>query len=242
MGIIYKPKGKALEYAELAANLYRGCSHCCEYCFAPSTTRKDKNLFHSKGFIQPRKDVLKNLIQEVSKFYGCPHNVLMSFTTDPYQPIEDKERLTRNAIDLLYRNNIGVTILTKGGLLATRDFDILKLDKRSEFGVTLTCADEKESLKWEPGASLPIDRINSLHCAHRQGIKTYVSFEPVLDPESVYELITKTYGFVDFYKVGKLNYRPHSKTINWPYFRENVIKELKRYNKKFLIKNDLMMA
>jgi DNA repair photolyase len=31
MRIIYEPKGRALEYAPLAVNLYRGCSHGCDY-------------------------------------------------------------------------------------------------------------------------------------------------------------------------------------------------------------------
>ena len=29
MKIIYEPKGKAKEYADLAINLYKGCTHGC---------------------------------------------------------------------------------------------------------------------------------------------------------------------------------------------------------------------
>ena len=41
MKVIYEPKGRAKEYAELAVNLYNGCSHGCEYCYA----RKIANRF-----------------------------------------------------------------------------------------------------------------------------------------------------------------------------------------------------
>ena len=36
MKIIYEPKGKALEYAPLACNLYKGCPHGCRYCYGPT--------------------------------------------------------------------------------------------------------------------------------------------------------------------------------------------------------------
>lgn len=35
MRIIYEPKGRAREYANLAANLYSGCIHGCVYCYVP---------------------------------------------------------------------------------------------------------------------------------------------------------------------------------------------------------------
>ena len=171
MPIIYEPRGKAKEYADLAANLYRGCIHSCDYCFAPSTTRKPVELFHSPGFVAPRKDVLKQLERDAIKLRdnSCELNVLMSFTTDPYQPIDEALQLTREAIKILNRENLGVTILTKGGKLAQRDFDLLKLDPRNQFGVTLTCSSPGESLEWEPSASLPEERIDNLREAHGQG-------------------------------------------------------------------------
>jgi len=34
---IYAPAGKAGEYAPLAANPYKGCGHCCSYCYVLSS-------------------------------------------------------------------------------------------------------------------------------------------------------------------------------------------------------------
>ena len=43
--VIYETRGRAREYCELAANLYRGCSHGCIYCYAPSATYKTRENF-----------------------------------------------------------------------------------------------------------------------------------------------------------------------------------------------------
>ena len=44
MTIIYEPKGRAREYAALAANLYNTCSHGCRYCYAPAAMKQRFNL------------------------------------------------------------------------------------------------------------------------------------------------------------------------------------------------------
>ena len=129
--------------------------------------------------------------------------------------------------------------MTKGGLLATRDYDLLQQNKKNRFAVTLTTDNKQESLKWEPGAATPDDRIKSLKIAKRAGIKTWVSFEPVFNTEAVLKLIDKTHSFVDFYKVGKINYHPVAKTINWAQFLIDVETKLNKYKKKFYIKKDL---
>lgn len=243
MAVIYEPRGKAREYAPLALNLYRGCVHGCTYCYVPSATYCDRERFSSPAYVQPRPGILAALERDARKLAGDPREILLSFTSDPYQPLEMREFVTRRALEILMANNLTVTILTKGGVWGlARDLDLLKGNPRNAWSVTLTHDDPVVSRRWEPGASLPQDRIESLRLAHSSGLKTWVSFEPVIDPKAVYRLLEATHEFVDFYKVGKLNYHPRAKEIDWQRFRGEIEERLIKLGKPFYIKRDLILA
>ena len=243
MAIIYEPKGKAHEYSPLAVNLYKGCAHGCVYCYGPSTIKIKKAVFSSPDYIQPRPGILEALKKDAAKLAGDKREILLSFTSDAYQPVEKDLRITRQALEILTAHGLTVTILTKGGAWGIRrDMDLLKQNSRNAWSVTLTHDDPAVSLEWEPGAALPEDRIESLRLAHSAGIKTWVSFEPVIDPEAVYRLLGATSEFVDFYKVGKLNYHPLAKEIDWRRFKKEIEARLTRLEKPYYLKKDLAEA
>lgn len=242
MSIIYEPRGKAGEYSPLAANLYKGCSHACVYCFAPSATFTDRQRFSEESYIRPRQAVLEQLRKDASAIAGDPRPILLSFTSDAYQECEKTLGVTRQALEILAAHRLTPQILTKAGAWAIkRDADILSRCC-GIWAATLTTDDPAVSLEWEPGAALPSDRIEALRLAKAAGLQTWVSFEPVIDPQAVYRLIEATKDFVDLYKVGKLNYHKHAATINWPLFRETTIDLLRSLGKDFYIKNDLRLA
>lgn len=234
--VIYEPRGKAFEYSQLAVNLYSGCGHRCEYCYAPAFLRTTREKFHEPV---PRKDILQKINADARKLQLAHETraVLLCFTCDPYQPIDQQYQLSRQAIQVLHSYNLDVMILTKGGQRAERDFDLLT--GNDWFGVTLTNLDDEVSLKWEPGAALPDERINGLYRAHEKGIKTWISLEPVLYPEVTLEIIRKTHGFVDKFKVGTLNYHPHSRSINWHRFATDVKSLLTELKCDYYLKEDL---
>jgi DNA repair photolyase len=234
MKTVYQTTGKAREYCEQAVNLYAGCSHGCIYCYAPNATYKTRDIFNNP---QPRKDIIKNLSIDCLKTTDKTKPVLLCFTCDPYQPLDQEFKLSRMAIEVLHSYGFPVMVLTKGGKRGERDFDLLS--SNDQFGVTLTCIDNAESLKWEPGAALPQERVDSLKKAHDMGIKTWVSLEPVLNPETALEIIRQTHSFVDKFKVGLLNYHPLAKTIDWIKFRNDVTNLFQELNCNYYIKNDL---
>jgi len=237
MPVIYEPKGKAREYSPLALNLYEGCEHGCVYCYARLIREKSTHAFMSAT---ARKDIISRLGDDLQKWNGHKKEpVLLCFMSDPYQPLDVSLKLTRRAIHALNRHGFPVQILTKGGRRAVRDFDILSQNPENKFAVTLTTDSPEESTQWEPSAAPPDERIESLKQAHNTGIETWVSFEPVFNPEAVFRLIKKTHNFVDLYKVGKLNYHPRAKEIDWRKFRVETEALLNSLNKRYYIKDDL---
>jgi DNA repair photolyase len=241
--VIYEPRGKAGEYAPLALNLYRGCLHGCSYCFAPIATFTDRATFHNPSYIKARPGILEALEEQAVSMAGDKREILLSFTSDPYQPLENEGRITRRALEILMAHNFTATILTKGGTWGLeRDRDLLSLNPRNAWSVTLIHHANETSQRWEPGAALPQDRIDSLYLAKKLGLNTWVSFEPVIDPEAVYRLLEATYEFVDLYKVGKLNYHPLAKEIDWRRFRGELEERLTRLGKPYYLKKDLLEA
>lgn len=202
MNIIYSPRGNAREYGALACSVYLRCTFACTYCYCPEALHVSREDYHQKP--EPRPLFLEKLTKDAAKLKGSKEPVFLSFVGDCYQPAEEEYELTRQAIKILHAQDIPVNILTKGGLRAMRDFDLL--GPGDQFGVTLTCAEDDVSRKWEPGAALPSDRITSLMVAKSKGIKTWASLEPILNPVAAKWLIEATFPVVDCWRVGKMNH------------------------------------
>jgi len=221
--LIYTPKGRAREYAALACNVYKGCDHKCTYCYAPSATFKSRDEFTNPA---TRSNFLTKLEKEAAKHQaaGTTGRVLLSFTCDPYQHLDETEHVTRLAIEILHRYSLDVQVLTKGGSRALRDIDLFT--PRDAFATTLTFLDLARSLHWEPNAATPPDRIETIKHFRASGIPTWVSLEPVIDPNEARAIICATHEFVDLFKVGKLNYHPHAQSIDWQQFALDAIQLL----------------
>ncbi|HEB31337.1 MAG TPA: hypothetical protein ENI15_10750 [Spirochaetes bacterium] len=236
MQVIYEPKGAALEYAELAVNLYTGCKFGCIYCYAPAIAQQNVHQFSSNP--QPKKNVLKRLEADCKKMAGDKRTVLLCFTCDPYQSFEAGV-LTREALLILEKYKMTATVLTKGGLIAERDFDILRRNNWS-FGSTVHMYDNDPGRPWEPHAANNRSRCMAIRNAHRMGIKTWVSMEPVIYTDQALKSIEEMHCNVDFWKVGKMNHRDLD--IDWRKFYDDVTGLLKKVGAEYYIKDALSKA
>ena len=73
--------------------------------------------------------------------------------------------------------------------------------------------------------------------AHSRGIRTWISVEPVIDPRQAIGVIDACSGFVDHFKVGKINHWPGlEKKVDWVKFRGDAIDFLNRLGVDYYIK------
>jgi DNA repair photolyase len=240
MNVIYQPKGRALEYSELACNLYMGCAHGCKYCFAPACMRTSMGNWHSNP--RARENIIPEFKKDAAKLAaaGDRRPILFSFLSDPYQPLEASRHLTRQALEIVDDLKLRSKILTKGSPeLIVPDLPLIA-HAGVELGITLSFADDRSRQEWEPHAASVQERMELIKRAHGMGIKTWVSMEPVIVPDEALEVLRQMMPYVDLWKIGKLNhYKQIEKSIDWVAFREQAKGILDKASAKYYIKKDL---
>jgi DNA repair photolyase len=165
-------------------NVYRGCSHACQYCFARPT---HEYLGLNIGSDFDRKIVVKiNAVERVRaeladpKWAGEP--IAMGTNTDPYQRAEAKYRLTRGVVEALAERSNPFSILTKSPLV-TRDLDLITAAaKLTDVSVNFSIGtlDERVWRATEPGTPNPLRRVDAMRRLSAAGIRTGALVAPVL--------------------------------------------------------------
>lgn len=240
MKVLYVPLSKAREYSPLALNIYNGCDHGCTYCYVPSTLKKTKQQHQN---VSERKDFLDKLRSDCRKITE-KKQVLLCFSGDPYCQFNETSQMTEKVLRILLNNQIPVAILSKGGKRILRDLPLFKMfGQNIKVGQTLTFYDPEKSNKWEPGASLPGERIEVFKRLQQNNIKTWASIEPVIEPKESIDIIKRTLICCDEYQVGKLNHYPgHESEIKWGLFLKMTIDLLREHKKRIYIKEDLVKS
>ena len=250
--MIYKPKGRAAEYGSYAVSLFTGCPHGCHYCYVPGFLRITREEFQSR--CAPRPGISEAITKEAPKLPQRT-TIFLCFSCDPFpysswEMFQSPEEYSTDIIRTIKDAGHNVRLLTKGWVPKSA-LDLL--DGEDEVGVTLTCQDPHSSELWEPGAASPDDRCCNLIRAHDREIRTWVSFEPVLDPASVYALIQRTERYVDRYAIGKSNHLPdwnwpseqwrrRVESIDWPLFALSAANLCRKLGISCRLKDDLAVC
>lgn len=165
-------------------NAYRGCEHGCIYCFArPTHAYHDLSPgldFETKLFAKP--DAARLLRETLAKRGYKPAPIAMGTNTDPYQPIEDRYRITRSVLEICLETRHPVTITTKSNRVL-RDLDLLEEMARHRLvavGVSVTSLDPRLSGLLEPRAAAPAKRLAALGKLVEAGVPAHVSIAPII--------------------------------------------------------------
>lgn len=165
-------------------NPYQGCVHGCHYCYA-----RRYHAYHDldpgrdfESVIFVKRNVHRVLRLELKRPQWRREQVAVGTATDPYQPIEGRERLTRRCLQAFLDYETPIGLITKGTLVV-RDRDLL-----AEMGqgagasvcVSLTTLDLDLWRKLEPGTPPPSKRLWAMERLAAAGIRAGVLLAPIL--------------------------------------------------------------
>jgi DNA repair photolyase len=144
-------------------NIYRGCSHACNYCYAIYSHQ----YLNSDGFyddIFVKTNIVEQLEKELSSPAWKREVVNLGGVTDSYQKAEETYQLMPHILKLLIKYKTPAIISTKS-TLPLRDFDLI--DELSwityiNIAATITTMDETVRQKIEPGSAPSADRFAML--------------------------------------------------------------------------------
>src|SRR5207247_6255856 len=169
---------------DYSVNCYRGCIHGCTYCFSRPT---HEYLGYGAGTDFERKIVAKVrapelLRKELMHASWKGDELVFSFTSDTYLPLEAHYKLTRGCLEvcLEFRNPVG--LITKSALIR-RDIDVLReLAREASLGVffTIPFTDRESARAVEPFAPLPDARFHAMADLAAAGIPVGIGIAPVI--------------------------------------------------------------
>lgn len=158
-------------------NLYRGCSHGCIYCDSRSSCY---NIIDFDKIIIKEK-ALEILEEELSRKRNTSI-IGIGAMSDPYNPKEESEMITRGALELIEKYGHGILIMTKSALIS-RDLDLYKKINKTQpviCMVSISTMDDKLAEQIEPNVSGPSERLRALKELSASGIVTGVLLMPTL--------------------------------------------------------------
>ena len=169
---------------EQSINPYRGCEHGCIYCYA-RPTHSYLNLSPGLDFetqIFAKRNAPELLRKALGKRGYKVSAINLGANTDPYQPIERTERITRGLIEVLAECNHPLTIVSKNALIC-RDIDLLAPlaeKKLVNVFISISQLDNELTRILEPRASTPANRLRAVRELAAAGIPTTVLVAPII--------------------------------------------------------------
>lgn len=144
-------------------NLYRGCEHGCQYCYAMYT-----HDYLAGGDFFTDIHCKTNIIELLDKALSSPNwkreVVNIGGVTDSYQPAEAQYKLMRDVLKLMIKHKTPAIISSKSSLIL-RDYDLIdELSRLTYVNVaqTITTMDESVRKKMEPCSANSLSRFEVL--------------------------------------------------------------------------------
>ncbi|WP_240416358.1 SPL family radical SAM protein [Paenibacillus periandrae] len=174
-------------------NPYTGCTFGCSYCYVrqmPVSTFRGAKWGTWVDIKQGAADVFqKELVRAKNK---GPVTIFMSSSTDPYQPIEHKEQITRSLLEVMVSDPPDFVFVQTRSPLVRRDIDLL-LRLGEKVRVSMTIETDLEDIRkyFSPDAPPIAARLKTLQLLADAGVPTQATIAPMLPSSEAFPQLLK---------------------------------------------------
>ncbi|WP_342551332.1 radical SAM protein [Paenibacillus sp. FSL R7-0652] len=163
-------------------NPYTGCTFGCSYCYV---RQMPVSLFRKEdwgSWVDVKKEASDLLAKELQRARKKGKvTIFMSSSTDPYQPVEVQERITRSLLETMLLHPPDFVLLQTRSPLVTRDIDVLqKLGNRVRVSMTVETDLDDIRKHFTPSAPPIAGRLHALKALRDAGIQAQAAIAPVL--------------------------------------------------------------
>ncbi|HEY7064935.1 MAG TPA: radical SAM protein [Chloroflexota bacterium] len=168
-----------------SVNPYAGCSHACHYCYARAYYALADHGNADREFetrIYVKTNMAAVLARELGRASWRGEQVALGTSTDCYQPIEGRYRLTRALLEVLLGHRNAAGLVTKAPLVL-RDLDLwsaLARVAKVRIYFTVTTLDAALWRLVEPGTPNPRKRLDAVRRLNAAGVPAGVLLAPIL--------------------------------------------------------------
>ncbi|BCC60797.1 TPA: radical SAM protein [Bacillus cereus] len=163
-------------------NPYTGCVFACSYCYV---RQMPVSIFRNSEWgtwVDIKKDAALTFQKELlrAKAKG-PVTIFMSSSTDPYQPIEHKEKITQSLLEIMVDNPPDFLLVQTRSPLVRRDIKMLQ-QLGTKVRVSMTVETDREDIRkhFTPYAPPIPARLKTLQLLAELGIPAQVAIAPIL--------------------------------------------------------------
>ncbi|MGN7469731.1 SPL family radical SAM protein [Brevibacillus sp. SAFN-007a] len=190
--LLHKGSGFLTDYTH-SLNPYIGCSFACSYCYV---RQMPVSLFRGQDWgtwVDIKTDAAALLAKELqrAKAKGTV-SIFMSSSTDPYQPIEYREKVTRSLLAVMVEHPPDFLLVQTRSPLVTRDLDLLlRLGQRVRVSMTVETDLEEIRRHFSPQAPPIPARLRALRELAAAGVPTQVAIAPVLPSSEAFPALLR---------------------------------------------------
>ena len=137
---------------DFTLNPYRGCQYGCSYCYAAAFSPDEQQRQDWGDWVVIKTNaasIVKKELTRWQKKHDTPPRIYMSSVTDPYQPIEKQQQLTKQLLTAMLPYQPILVIQTRSPMVV-RDLNLLQQFEHLRINISIPTGSEVVRKDFEP--------------------------------------------------------------------------------------------